>query len=407
MIRRRVAITGIGAVSALGGTASLTWEGLVAGRCGIRPVTLFDTEGLVAHNAAEIGTVPPAWTLDGALRKRASRADRMAVSACDEALADAGIDPRVIDPEIGGIVLGAGAGGLFETEGYYLDRIARGVARARVTRAWGFSPSTTTDLLGAHLGFEGFTTTVMTACSSSTIAIGLAADAIRTGACDVVVTGGADALSRLTFTGFCSLRAVDPDRCRPFDRNRRGMTLGESAGILVLEDMARARGRGARIRAELLGYGAACDAHHVTAPDPSGDGASRTMRAALEDAKISADGIDYISAHGTATQFNDEAETRAIHQVFGARAREIPVSSIKSMVGHCLGAAGAIEAVAMVLTVEKGIVPPTVGLRDPDPECDLDYVPGKARVRPVRAALSNSFAFGGNNGAIVVGRVDA
>jgi len=407
MIRRRVAITGIGAVSALGGTASLTWEGLVAGRCGIRPVTLFDTEGLVAHNAAEIGTVPPAWTLDGALRKRASRADRMAVSACDEALADAGIDPRAIDPEIGGIVLGAGAGGLFETEGYYLDRIARGVARARVTRAWGFSPSTTTDLLGAHLGFEGFTTTVMTACSSSTIAIGLAADAIRTGACDVVVTGGADALSRLTFTGFCSLRAVDPDRCRPFDRNRRGMTLGESAGILVLEDMARARGRGARIRAELLGYGAACDAHHVTAPDPSGDGASRTMRAALEDAKISADGIDYISAHGTATQFNDEAETRAIHQVFGARAREIPVSSIKSMVGHCLGAAGAIEAVAMVLTVEKGIVPPTVGLRDPDPECDLDYVPGKARVRPVRAALSNSFAFGGNNGAIVVGRVDA
>jgi len=222
MIRRRVAITGIGAVSALGGTAARTWEGLIEGRCGIRPVTLFDTEGLVAHNAAEIGAVPRARTLDRALRKRASRADRIAVSACDEALADAGIDPRAIDPEIAGIVLGAGAGGLFETEGYYLDRIARGLHRARVSRAWGFSPSTTTDLLGAHLGFEGFTTTVMTACSSSTIAIGLAADAIRTGACDVVVTGGADALSRLTFTGFCSLRAVDPDRCRPFDRNRRG-----------------------------------------------------------------------------------------------------------------------------------------------------------------------------------------
>src|SRR6185503_16293537 len=212
---------------------------------------------------------------------------------------------------------------------YYLDRLARGPGRARVSRAWGFSPATTTDLLGAHLGFEGFTTTVMTACSSSTIAIGLAADAIRTGACDLVLTGGSDALSRLTFTGFCSLRAVDPVACRPFDRHRRGMSLGEAAGMLVLEDRDRALRRGARIRAELLGYGAACDAHHVTAPDPSGDGASRTMQAALADAGISSDDIDYISAHGTATLYNDEAETRAIHRVFGARARTLPVSSIK------------------------------------------------------------------------------
>ena len=407
MVRRRVAITGIGAVSALGATAAETWEGLVAGRCGIRRVTLFDTEGLVARNAAEIGAVPRAESLDRALRKRASRADRLAVAASDEALADAGIARGSIDSAAAGVVLGAGAGGLFETENYYLERLARGARRARVSQAWGFSPATTTDLLGAHLGFEGFTTTVMTACSSSTIAIGLAADAIRTGACDVVVTGGADALSRLTFMGFCALRAVDPERCRPFDRDRRGMSLGESAGILVLEEMERARRRGARIRAELLGYGAACDAHHATAPDPSGDGASRTMRAALEDAGLSPDGIDYISAHGTATQYNDEAETRAIHDVFGARAREVPVSSIKSMVGHCLGAAGAIEAVALVLTVEKGILPPTAGLREPDPECDLDYVPRQARPWPVRAALSNSFAFGGNNGAIVVGRADA
>jgi 3-oxoacyl-[acyl-carrier-protein] synthase II len=407
MLRRRVAITGIGAVSALGATAAETWEGLVAGRCGIRPVTLFETDGLMAHNAAEIREVPRPKRLDRSLRKRASRADLIAVAASEEALADAAIAPGDLDPAAAGVVLGAGAGGLFETEGYYLDRLARGPRRARVSRAWGFSAATTTDLLGAHLGFEGFSTTVMTACSSSTIAIGLAADAIRSGDCDVVVAGGADALSRLTYTGFCSLRAVDPERCRPFDRNRRGMSLGESSGILILEDMERARRRGARIRAEFLGYGAACDAHHVTAPDPSGDGAARTMSAALLDAGLSADGIDYVSAHGTGTQFNDEAETRAIHRVFGARAKDVAVSSIKSMVGHCLGAAGAIEAVALVLTVEKGVVPPTVGLREPDPRCDLDYVPREARVMPVRAALSNSFAFGGNNGAIVIGRVGA
>lgn len=407
MKRRRVAVTGIGAVSALGATAVETWDGLVAGRCGIRPVTLFDTAGLIAHNAAEIREVPRPSSLDRSLRKRASRADRLAVAATDEALADAGIARGSIDPASAGLVLGAGAGGLFETEGYYLDRLSHGARRARVSQAWGFSPATTTDLLGAHLGFEGFTTTVMTACSSSTIAIGLAADAIRTGACDIVVTGGADALSRLTFTGFCSLRAVDPDRCRPFDKHRRGMSLGESAGILVLEDMERARRRGARIRAEILGYGAACDAHHATAPDPSGDGASRTMRAALADAGLSPDGIDYISAHGTATQYNDEAETRAVHSVFGSRARSVPISSIKSMVGHCLGAAGAIEAVALVLTVERGILPPTAGLLEPDPYCDLDYVPNTARERPVRAGLSNSFAFGGNNGTIVIGRAGA
>ena len=406
MNRRRVAITGIGAVSALGATAAETWEGLVAGRCGIRPVSLFDTEGLATRNAAQIVELPPVDGLDRRLLKRASRADRLAVAASEEALRDAGLERGAIDPADAGVVLGAGAGGLFEAEGYYLDRIGGGLSRARVSRAWGFSPATTTDLLGAHLGFEGFTTTVMTACSSSTLAVGLAADAIRTGAAELMVTGGADALSRLTFMGFCALRAVDPERCRPFDRNRRGMSLGEGAGILVLEDMERARRRGARIRAELLGYGAACDAHHVTAPDPSGDGASRTMLAALQDAYVSADRIDYISAHGTATQFNDEAETRAIHHVLGARAPEVPVSSIKSMVGHCLGAAGAVEAVALVLTVETGILPPTAGLRDPDPDCDLDYVPVKARAWPVRAALSNSFAFGGNNGAIVVGRYE-
>ena len=405
MTRRRVAITGLGAVTAIGDSAPRTWAAMQSGACGIRPVTLFDTEGLPSRNAAQIPEIPRRPRLGRDLRKRASRADRIGLAAVHEALEDAGLSSATADPERAGVALGAGAGGLFETETYYFERVERGVDRARVSRAWGFYPSTTTDVIGAHFGFEGYTTTVMTACSSSTIAIGLAADAIRTGAADVMIAGGSDALSRLTFAGFCSLRAVDPDRCHPFDRERKGMSLGECAGILVLEDMGRARARGARIHAELLGYGAACDAHHVTAPDPSGDGAARTMRAAMEDAGVGVDAVDYISAHGTATLFNDEAETRGVHGVFGARARKIPISSVKAMVGHCLGAAGAIEAVALVQTVRDGILPPTIGLLHSDPACDLDYVPNEARRADVRIGLSNSFAFGGNNGAIVVGRI--
>ncbi len=406
MSERRVAITGLGAVSAIGAGAEETWAAMREGRCGIRPVTLFDTSGLPTRNAAEVPRVPSAPGLDRSLRKRATRADLFALAAAEEALRDAGIDAPALDPSRAGVALGAGAGGMLETEQYWFARIERGIARARLSRAWGFFPCTATDLLAARFGFEGYTTTIMTACSSSTLAIGLAGDAIRSGAADIVLAGGAEALCLLTFSGFCALRAVDPERCRPFDRERQGMSLGEGAGILVLEELERARRRGARIHAEWSGYGAACDAHHVTAPDPTGDGAARTMRAALSDARVPAEEIDYISAHGTATPYNDEVETRAIHEVFGARAREVPISSVKSMVGHCLGAAGALEAVALVQTVRDGILPPTIGYETPDPACDLDCVPNVARRKDVRAALSNSFAFGGNNGAIVIRRFE-
>jgi 3-oxoacyl-[acyl-carrier-protein] synthase II len=400
-------ITGLGAVSSVGSTAEETWAALQKGKCGIGPVTLFDTSGYPAHNAAEIRAVPPWPRAAASLRKRASRADGLALVAVTEALEDADIDPASIEPSRAGVAFGAGAGGLFEAEGYYFDRLARGIGRSRVSRAWGFYPCATTDLIGAHLGFEGYTTTIVTACSSSTIAIGLAGNAIRTGAADLVIAGGSDTLSRLTFAGFCSLRAVDPERCRPFDRTRKGMSLGESAAFLVLEEAGRASRRGARIQAEFLGFGMGCDAYHVTAPDPSGEGAVRTMRAALTDARVSPEEIDYISAHGTATLFNDEVETRAIHALFGEQARRLAVSSVKSMLGHCLGAAGAIEALALVQTIRDGVLPPTIGLEHPDPECDLDYVPNVARRCAVRKALSNSFAFGGNNGSIVLARYEA
>jgi 3-oxoacyl-[acyl-carrier-protein] synthase II len=402
--RRRVAITGLGAVSALGATAPETWKAMRAGLCGIRPVTLFDTAGLVARSAAEIERVPAAPDLSRRLRKRVSRADLFVLAAAREAMEAAALDLAREDAARVGVVLGAGAGGMLETESYYFARLARGPRRARVSKAWGFFPSTTTDFLAAHLGAQGYSTTTMTACSSSTIAIGLAADAVRSGAADIVIAGGAEALCRLTFAGFVSLRAVDPDRCRPFDRERRGMSLGEGAGILVLEAMERARRRGAPVQAELLGWGAACDAHHVTAPDPSGDGAARTIREALADAGVLPEAVDYISAHGTGTPYNDESETRAIHAVFGPHARSLAVSSVKSMIGHCLGAAGALEAVALAQTIRDGWMPPTAGLVHPDPACDLDYVPNVARRGEVRIGLSSSFAFGGNNGAIVMGR---
>ena len=252
---RRVAVTGLGAVTAIGATAEASWAAMRAGQCGIGPVTLFDTRGLEARNAAQVPEVPAPAGLRPGLRKRASRADLFAYAAAAEAVRDAGLDLSREDSGRVGVALGAGAGGLLETEEYFFARLALGPGGGRISRAWGFFPSTTTDFLAAHFGAEGYTTTIMTACSSSTIAIGLAGDAIRSGACDIVLAGGAEALCRLTYAGFVALRAVDPDRCRPFDRERRGMSLGEGAGILVLEEMGRALRRGVRVQAELLGWG--------------------------------------------------------------------------------------------------------------------------------------------------------
>jgi 3-oxoacyl-(acyl-carrier-protein) synthase len=247
--------------------------------------------------------------------------------------------------------------------------------------------------------------TVVTACSSSSTSVGLAADYIRRGDADVMLTGGSDAMCELTYSGFNSLRAVDQEPCRPFDQERKGLSLGEGAAVLVLEELGRAKARGARIYAEVAGYGIACDAYHMTAPDVSGDGAARTMLAALADAGMGPGEVDYINAHGTATRYNDAAETAAIKKVFGPRAHGVAVSSIKSMVGHCLGSAGAIEAAATALTLYHGVIPPTINYRNPDPDCDLDCTPNTARRADVKAALSNSLAFGGNNTTVAFRKI--
>jgi 3-oxoacyl-[acyl-carrier-protein] synthase II len=400
-MRRRVVITGMGAVSALGPTLEQTWKGLLAGRCGIRALSLFDASAYRTQTAAEIGEIPDAF-LTPAERRRMSRADRMGVAAAREAIEAAGLDLSREDPTRLGVILGGGTSGLIDSEAFF-ELYLRG-RKARPSKVLNHLPDSITDRVAQRFGLEGIKSTITTACSSSANALGYAFDAIVAGLADVVVTGGSDVLARLTYGGFNSLRSVDPDPCRPFDRDRKGLSIGEAAGILVLEEEERARRRGAPIVAELKGYGVTSDAYHMTAPDPSGAAGGRTISAALENSGVNAGSVDYVNAHGTATPQNDSAETAALKAALGERARQIPVSSIKSMIGHCLCASGAIEAVATAMTVRDGRVPPTIHYENPDPACDLDYVPNAARELDVRVALSNSFAFGGNSSVVVLAR---
>lgn len=387
-MRRPVAVTGIGVVSALGLDLSSFTAGLRAGRSGIGPLTLFDTTGFRAKLAAQAPHPTP--PVDAAQLRTASRPDRFGLQAALAAVAHAGLTPA--ERREAAVIFGTGTGGLTTTE-HYLQQ--GGDAALLVPH----QPASVTDLVARQLGAFGPRTTIMTACSSSATAIGYAADRIRLGHVDVALAGGAEGLTRLTYAGFGCLRATAPgdEPCRPFDAARKGLTLGEGAAVLVLEALERARARGATVLALLAGWGITADAHHMTAPHPEGEGAARAMRQALTDAELAVEQVGYVNAHGTGTPHNDAAETRALVAVLGKRASAVPVSSIKSMVGHTLGAAGAIEAAATVLALHHGFLPPTVHLRTPDPALALDYIPGVARTMAVEAALSNSFAFGGNN----------
>ena len=400
---RRVVVTGLGAVTSLGKDLASTWEGLVAGRSGIGPITLFDASAFRTQLAAEIKELPGG--IEPSIRRRLSRTDVAGLAAAAEALADSGLDLEREDAARIGVVLGAGVSGLLDSENYLHALIAKGPRGARPTRVLNHPPDQTTDRIAERWGFLGPRSSITTACSSSATALGYAADLIRHGYCDVVVTGGADTFARLTHGGFNSLRAVDPEPCRPFDRRRKGLSIGEASGILVFEEVGRARRRGAAIRGRFLGYGVTSDAHHMTQPEPSGEACARTIRACLAGSRLNADEVDYVNAHGTATPQNDSAETASIKRALGERAREIPVSSIKSMLGHCLCSAGAMEAVATIRTIETGIVPPTIHWEEADPDCDLDDVPNEARDLRVKLALSNSFAFGGNSTVVAFGAV--
>ena len=398
---RRVVVTGLGAVTSIGVNVPDFWKNLLAGTCGIRPLSLFDASGYRTQTAGQVTEIPDGF-LTAAEKRRMSRADRMGLAAAREAIAQSGLDLSREDPERIGVILGGGTSGLLDSEAYYAQHLNG--TRGRPSHVLNHLPDAITDRVAQYFRLEGMKSTITTACSSSANAMGYAHDAIVAGFADVMLTGGSDVLARLTYGGFNSLRSVDPDPCRPFDRERRGLSIGEAAGILVFEEWERAKRRGAPILAEFLGYGVTSDAYHMTAPDPSGAAGGRTVKSALAAAGVNAEDVDYVNAHGTATPQNDSAETAALKAGLGERASRIPVSSIKSMIGHCLCASGAIEAVATVMTTLEGRVPPTIHYENPDPACDLDYVPNDARDVPVDVAISDSFAFGGNSSVVVFAR---
>ncbi len=401
MKSKRVAVTGVAIFCSIGKSVEEFTQSLKNGKTGIGPITLFDPSKYPCKIGAEIRDYEPEKFLEKKELKKISRTDQFALIASEEAVKASGI-PSYPAEELG-VCLGAGAGGMFEAETYHREILLKG--KSRPSLIWSFIPSFTTDRVAERFGFSGPKFTITTACSSSATAIGYGADLIRSGRCKAVLCGGSEALSELTFGGFNSLRAMDPSPCKPFDRKRAGMSLGEGAGILILEDLDEALKRGARIYAEFLGYGIGGEAYHITAPEPTGMREARIMREAIEEARIAIDEVDYINAHGTGTPLNDKVETLSIKNVFGERAHSIPISSIKSSVGHCLGSAGAIEAITSILSIIYQFVPPTLHHEKGDEDCDLDYVPGKSREMKVEVVLSNSFAFGGNCTTLVFGKL--
>ena len=402
MPEHRVVVTGIGTLCALGTNREQVWRGLVDGECGIGPVSLFDSTGYRSNLAAEIPDFHAEQHFTAVERRRLSRSDQIAVLAASEALTDSGALETVSDRRRVGVVFGSGTADLVRNEDYLSSVRTHGQRRARLSHVFNHFSSTSMDAVGARFGLEGLRSCIVSACSSSTAAIGYAGDLIREGTLDAALCGGSDVLCRLTFSGFNALRLVDTRPCRPFDVDRAGLNIGEAAAVLSLESFEHASKRGARIYAELVGYGLTCEAYHPTAPEPEGKAVALTIGSALRAARVNADEIDHVNMHGTATVQNDIAESRGMRLVFGDRAKTIPVNSIKAMVGHCLGTAGAIEAAALALTIAHGIVPPTIHHGRTDGECDLDVVPNASREIPVTCGLSTSLAFGGNNAALVM-----
>jgi beta-ketoacyl-acyl-carrier-protein synthase II len=412
-IKQRVVITGMGALTPVGLTADDTWQALIAGRSGIGPITQFDASDLPSRIAGEVKGFDPGQYMDFKEARRIARCSQIALAAGIQAMADAGLGDQVPDPERAGVVMGCAVGGL--DVGIHAWDTYKEKGLRRVSPFWG--TALLCNMPAHHVSLrhqcQGYNTTHTTACAAGTQGIGEGAEAIRRGAADLVLAGGVDSsICKLVVGGFCVMRVLASDNehpqqaIKPFDARRDGFVCAEGAAVFVLERLDRALGRGARIYAEVLGYAANTDAFHVAAPDPEGAGAIRVMRWALDDAGVSPSEIGYINAHGPGTDVGDPTETLAIKRVFGERAYQIPVSSTKSMVGHALGGAGAIEALACVRTLTDGVIHPTINLEVPDPECDLDYVPGQARRADVRRTLSNSFGLGGQNACLVLGRYE-
>ena len=408
MEKRRVVITGMGAVTPIGNTMADSWAAAKAGTCGIGPITRYDTSTQKAKLAGEVKNFDPETLLGKRECKRMDRFTQLALVASDQAMADSGLDREKEDLNRCGIIFSSGIGG-FETLG---EAYQRGSTRGFDSVSPFFIPMIISNMAAGQIairyGFKGMCSCVVTACASSNNALGDAFHYIRDGYAEVMLCGGAEAaITPLAMGGFTSMKALcegdDPKRASiPFDAERSGFVMGEGAGALLLEEYDHALARGAKIYAEVIGYGANCDAYHITAPAPGGAGGAACMALALADAGIAPEAVDYINAHGTSTPMNDSCETQAIRTTFGAHADKLMVSSTKSMTGHLLGAAGAVEAAFTALALHEGFVPPTVGYQVPDPACDLDIVPNQGRRADLRVALSNSLGFGGHNAAVVL-----
>ena len=401
---RRVVVTGLGAVTPIGNDVAQYWEGLCSGRNGVAGITLFDASRHACRFAAEVKGFDPSGWLEPKEAKRWDRFCKFGVVAAKQAVADAGLAIDESNAHRVGVSIGSGVGGLLmmETQAHVLAD--RGPDRVSPFCVPMMIPNMATGLAAIALGARGPSSAVATACAAGSNAIGDAFRTIQLGLADAMVCGGAEsAITPLGVAGFASAKALsfrndDPATAsRPFDAERNGFVIGEGAGILVLESLDHAQARGAEILAEIVGYGMTCDAHHITSPSPGGVGGAEAMRLALKDARLEAEAVDYVNAHGTSTPANDSNETAAIKASLGDHAYRIPVSSTKSMTGHLLGGSGGIEAVASVLAIRHGLVPPTINYQNPDPACDLDVVPNTAREQPLNVVLSNSFGFGGHN----------
>ena len=411
--RRRVVITGLGAVTPLGRDVESTWDGLVSGRSGAGEITQFDSSDYAVHFACEVKDFDPTEYID---RKQARRMDRFAhliVAAARQAEADSGLSIESESDRVGAAIA-TGIGGLKAFQDCHSELLSRGPDRVNPFSIPEIIPNMGAAWVSMQLGTQGPLSSQCTACAASNMAIGDGLDAIRLGRADVMLCGGTEApVTEVGIAGFSAMRALsrrndDPEAAsRPFDSGRDGFVMGEAGAVVVLEELEHAQARGAKIYAELLGYGVSSDARHITEPDPSGLNPARAMTMAFGDASVDPGEIDYINAHGTSTPLGDAAETRVIKLALGEEnARKTPVSSTKGATGHCLGAAGAVEAMFSILAIERGVLPPTINYDEPDPECDLDYIPNESREADVRTAVSNSFGFGGHNATVVFRRFE-
>ncbi|MDN5344309.1 MAG: 3-oxoacyl-[acyl-carrier-protein] synthase [Clostridia bacterium] len=408
-MQKRVVITGLGVISPMGTGKDKFWQALVAGQSGIGPITRFDSREMAVHFAGEVKDFDPGAFFE---RKEARRMDRFtqyAVAAARMAVTDAALDLEEEDRDRVGVIFATGIGGMETFEDQTRVLMEKGPNRVSPFFVPMMIANMAAGQISINLGVHGVNFTIVNACASGANAIGEALRTLQRGDAEVIVTGGSEAcVTPLTVAGFAAMKALstrneEPTRAsRPFDRGRDGFVLGEGAGVMVLETLEHATARGARIYAELAGYGCTADAYHITAPAPDGVAASRVMALALQDAGLPPEAVDYINAHGTSTELNDRQETQAVKKVFGDHAYRLAISSTKSMTGHLLGAAGAVELVATALAIHTGIIPPTINYEEPDPDCDLDYVPNVARKQEIRAAMSNSFGFGGHNVAVVL-----